>query len=115
MVMHLLVLAVCVSIVVLFLGCKQEAARDAYAIAAITLITILAAIFVCFLGTTDLFPLASFYIAILLVVHHAVIHRATDFTEERCASALFQCKDVGNHETWVVAAVTATVVSFFHV
>lgn len=115
MVMHLLVLAICVSIVVLFLGCKQEQPHDAYSVAAVTLITLLAAVFVCFLGTTDVFPLASFYVAILLVIHHAVIHRSTDFADERCASALFQCKDVGNHETWVVAAVTATVVSFFHV
>lgn len=111
--MHVLVFAICISILVIFLGCKQDKFLDAYCVSAVALIILLAAVFVFFVGRTDLFPLAALYIALLLLVHHGVVHQADDFSDETCSCAIFQCKDVRNHETWVVAAATAGVVSFF--
>jgi hypothetical protein len=111
--MHVLVFAICISILILFLGYKQNKFLDAYCISAVVLIILLAAVFVFFVGRTDMFPLAALYIAFLLLMHHGVVHRVDDFSEEKCGCALFQCKDVSNHETWVVAAATAGVVSFF--
>lgn len=113
--MHILVFFICVSIVVLFLGYMQAGALDRYSIAGISLICLLALVSVGVLGGTEFFAPTAFYIALLLLLHHAIIHRTTDFGEEKCACAVFQCKDVKNHETWVVASVTAGVVSFFNV
>ena len=60
---------------------------------------------------TGLFPIAAVFLAFTLLSHHAVIHRHTDFKNEACACIAFQCKDVSNHETWVVGCVIAAVVS----
>lgn len=113
--MHLAVFFLCTSIVVLFLGYVQAREFDRYSIAAISIIILMAILSVVVLGGTQYFALAALYIALVLLLHHTVIHRTSDFTEEKCGCAVFQCKDVKNHETWVVAATTAGLVSLFHI
>ena len=68
---------------------------------------------VILLHGTPFFSLGAFATAVLLLMHHTIIHYRSEFTDERCSCAPFQCKDVGNHETWVVASVTAGLVSLF--
>ena len=114
--MHIVVFFICAAIVVLFLGYMQSSGElDRYSVAAVSIIVLLAVVSALVLGGTGYFPLAAVYVALLLLLHHTVIHRATNFGEERCACAMFQCKDVKNHETWVVASATAAVVSFFSI
>jgi hypothetical protein len=112
---HVAAFFLCIAIVVFFLGYKQKEKLDAYSIAAVALLILLAGATVTFLGGTPYFPVATICIALIMLIHHAIIHRATDFSEERCSCAPFQCKDVSNHETWVVALVTAALISFFEV
>ena len=113
--MHLIALYVAISILVLFLGTKQEKNLDKPCIAAMVLVAIFAIVAVIMLHGTSYFPLAAFGTALLLLFHHTIVHYNTDFTEERCSCAPFQCKDASNHETWVVAAITAGLVSLFQV
>lgn len=112
---HVAVFFVCIAIVVFFLGYNQKEKLDSYSIAAVSLIALLAGATVTFLGGSPYFPAAALSTALILLVHHAIVHRATDFGEEKCSCAPFQCKDVSNHETWVVASVTAALISFFNV
>ena len=112
---HVAVLFVCIAIVVFFLGYKQTDKLDSYSVAAVALIILLAGATITFLGGTPYFPVAAMCIAVILVIHHTIVHRTTDFSEEKCSCAPFQCKDVSNHETWVVASVTAALISLFNV
>ncbi len=112
---HLIAFYVAIAILVLFLGTKQEENLDKACIAAMTLVGLFAAITVIFLRGTPYFSLGAFATAILLLLHHAIIHRNSNFSEERCSCTPFQCKDVGNHETWIVAAITAGLISLFQI
>ena len=82
---------------------------------AVTLIGIQAAVSVLSLHATSAFPAAAVFVAFTLLCHHTIIHRHSRFEGERCSCAPFQCKDVSNHETWVVAALVAAAVSQFRV
>jgi hypothetical protein len=68
---------------------------------------------VLFHGTV-MFPVSAVFLAFTLLSHHAVIHRNSDFSNETCSFIAFQCKDVSNHETWVVASIVAGLVSLAH-
>jgi hypothetical protein len=113
--LHLVALYVTIAILVLFLGTKQEENLDKACIAAMVLVGVFAAMSVIMLHGTPFFPLGAFSTAVLLLLHHTIIHYKSEFPGERCSCAPFQCKDVGNHETWIVASVTAGVVSLFQI
>ena len=61
------------------------------------------------------FPVAALFLAFTLLCHHAIIHWTSRFEGETCSCAPFQCKDISNHETWVVAALVAGLVSALHI
>jgi hypothetical protein len=48
------------------------------------------------------------------VCHHTIIHWRSRFEGETCSCGPFQCKDISNHETWVVASAVAALVSALH-
>lgn len=112
---HLIAFYVAIAILVLFLGTKQGENLDKACIAAMTLVGLFAAITVIFLHGTPYFSLGAFATAILLLLHHAIVHRNSEFTNEKCSCTPFQCKDVGNHETWIVASITAGLISLFQI
>lgn len=92
-----------------------EADRGEYAIAAITALCVQALVSVFSLAWTGWFPAAAVWLAFTLLCHHAIIHRNSHFEGEQCSCAPFQCKDIGNHETWVVAALVAGLISLLRV
>jgi hypothetical protein len=92
-----------------------EAEQGGYAIAAIIALCVQALVSVLFLGWTGWFPAAAVWLAFTLLCHHAMIHRNSRFEGEQCSCAPFQFKDIGNHETWVVAALVAGLISLLRV
>ena len=78
---------------------------------AVSLIGIQAIVSVATLHGTSAFPLAALFVAFTLLCHHSIIHQRSSFEGETCSCAPFQCKDVSNHETWVVASLVAAAVS----
>ena len=82
---------------------------------AVSIIGVQAIIAVAALYGTSAFPIAAVFVAFTLVCHHSIIHRRSTFEGETCSCAPFQCKDISNHETWVVAALVAAAVSGFGV
>ncbi len=89
----------------------EDADNKTYGLLAVSLIGIQALVSVIALHSTASFPPAAVFVALTLLCHHSVIHRRSRFEGEQCSCAPFQCKDVSNHETWVVAALVAAVVS----
>ena len=86
-----------------------------YGLTAVSIIGVQAAVAVATLCGTSAFPIAAVFVAFTLVCHHSIIHRRSKFEGETCSCAPFQCKDISNHETWVVAALVAAAVSGFGV
>ncbi len=93
----------------------QARISGVYSIMAIIAICVQAIVSIILLKGTEFFPVAALFLAFTLLCHHAVIHRDSHFDGEMCSCAPFQCKDVSNHETWVVASLVAGVVSFMHI
>jgi hypothetical protein len=85
-----------------------------YSSLAVTAICIQAFISIILFQGTGGFPVAAVFLAFTLLSHHAVIHRNSDFSHETCSCIAFQCKDISNHETWVVSSIIAGVVSLAH-
>ena len=77
---------------------------------AVSAVCVQAFVSIVLLNGTVWFPAAAIFLAFTLLCHHAVIHRNSRFEGEACACTPFQCKDVSNHETWVVAALVAAFV-----
>ena len=106
-------------IVTLVLGFQQVSNKEERAgllsSMAIVLMIMQAIVSVAVFGGDPLFPLTAFLLGATILCHHAVIHWNSDFSEQPCACAFFQLKDVSNHETWVVGSVVAGLISVFHV
>jgi len=62
-----------------------------------------------------LVPAGSTFLSFTLLSHHTIIHWRSRFRGETCSCAPFQCKDISNHETWVVAGIVAAVVSWLRI
>ena len=73
--------------------------------------------FVCLVGLhgSAWFPAAAFFLAFTLLCHHTIIHWGSRFEGETCSCAPFQCKDICNHETWVVATLVAGLISLLRI
>ena len=56
------------------------------------------------------FVYGAIFLAFMLIVHHILIHYHDDFSDQYTFLTL-QLNDVSNHETWIVASVTAAVVA----
>lgn len=96
---------------------EEEKARDQHdkllGISAVILILVQAIVTLIALQSTSLFPFGASLVGFVLLCHHAVIHAYSDFSEDPgCSCSAFQCKDIANHETWVVAAIVAAGVSW---
>ena len=89
----------------------EENPKAFWGLLAVSLIAVQALVSVLTLHGTASFPPAAVFVALTLLCHHSVIHRRSRFEGEACSCAPFQCKDVSNHETWVVASLVAAVVS----
>jgi hypothetical protein len=70
---------------------------------------------VAVLHGNEWFPVAALFVAFTLMCHHSIIHWQSRFEGETCSCAPFQCKDISNHETWVVASLVAGLVSLLHI
>jgi hypothetical protein len=88
---------------------------ECYSTLAVAAVCIQAFVSVTTLGGTDVFPLAALFVAFTLLCHHAIIHRRSRFEGEVCSCAPFQCKDICNHETWIVASIVAAAISQLHI
>ncbi len=101
----------CCCLLVLFLYLPPKS----YGAVAVLLIGIQALVSVVALGGTAAFPPAAAFVALTLLCHHTLIHWHSRFEGEACSCAPFQCKDVSNHETWVVVSLVAAAVSWMGV
>lgn len=82
---------------------------------AVLIVCVQALVSIILLNGTVWFPVAAVFLAFTLICHHTIIHRNSSFEGETCSCAPFQCKDVSNHETWVVAALVASLISLLHI
>lgn len=93
---------------------QSEVRSELYSTLAVTAVSVQAFVSIMLLRGTAWFPAAAVFLAFTLLCHHAVIHRHSRFEGETCSCAPFQCKDISNHETWVVAGLVAGLVSLLH-
>lgn len=103
---------------VMWMGWKQsheEEGKQTFENAAVVALIGQAAVTFSLLGWTGWFGLGVLWLAITLLCHHAIVHWNSKFEGETCSCAPFQCKDVRNHETWVVACVVACLVSVLRI
>ena len=107
--MHFIAVFITISILVMFLGSKQQKSLDKYSIASVLLFILLAAVGIALLHGTIFFAAHAFATALLLCVHHMISNFHAEDSLERCS--LFKGKTVLQHETWIVAAVVAGAVS----
>lgn len=90
---------------------NNEQQGECYGLSAILIIVSQAVLTILVYQGSVLFPFAALFLAFTLLCHHTIIHWNSDFRGESCSCAPFQCKDIRNHETWVVAALVAAFVS----
>ena len=96
-------------------GTQRDSPRsELYSTLAVTVVCVQAFVTILLFRGTPWFPGAAIFLAFTLLSHHTMIHRHSNFEGETCSCAPFQCKDVSNHETWVVAALVAGTVSLLH-
>jgi len=108
---HLVALFTTFSILIMFLACKQQKPRDKYGIACGILFATLAITSTAQLQGTLFFPAAAFALALLLGVHHIITN--LNGPEGTPTLNLFRQEGCEYHETWIVAAITAGLVSMF--
>ena len=100
--------------ITILLGTTQKKADDIFAKMGISFLVAQGALTIICLYGTPFFPAGALWLAFTILIHHALIHSNELFEGETCSCAPFQCKDVLNHETWVVASAVAGFISFFH-
>ena len=107
---HFLTFFLTGSLLVMFLGAKQQKPGDRCAIAAGLLVAVLALTAAAMLRGTVLFAPAAFAIAVLQIVHH-MIANFNDAAAEQDRCAPFRCNTARCHFTGIAAAATAGLVS----
>ena len=109
---HFVALFVTVAVLVMFLGSKQQKSLDRYCVASTALLVLLALTAVVYLHGTIFFSASALALALLLLIHRAIIGVAKQADILSAAECMpFRSKDTFNHETWIIAAVTAGTVS----
>ena len=88
---------------------------DIAGILAVSAICLQAFVSAALLSGSAWFPASAVFLAFTLLSHHTLIHWRSRFEGETCSCAPFQLKDVSNHETGVVAALVAALVSWLRV
>jgi hypothetical protein len=67
---------------------------------------------VVFFSKTEFFPVAAFGVAINLLIHGVIVHfPLSEFQDSMHSYPAFRVRYVCNHETWVLVATTAGLVS----
>ena len=110
----LVVYNVITCVVVIFLGFLQKRHLDPFSKSAIVVMCLNALCAVLLYSRTEFFPAAVSGMAANLLIHSAMIHFPFlgEYQESFVLSCpAFRCRCVCNHETWVLVAVTAAVVS----
>ena len=98
----------CASVIVL--GYLQKRYMDAFSVLTGIILCADGLCAVCVYGRTELFPAAAAGVGILLLVHNAMVHFPMECAGRMTCPA-FRPRHVCNHETWVLVATTAGLVS----
>ncbi len=107
-------LFVTVAVLVLFLGSRQRSNNSSYGLAATALLVLLAVASTFFTRGTVFFPAAALVFAILVLTHRLVVLRfSSDDGEPGPPSSFIRKEPLLAHETWIIAALTAGLVSGF--
>lgn len=107
-----IVIFVMIYLLICVAGYYQVEPKDKFALVATVLLIAQALNIVLYLSFQERFDILSLSLAACIWVHHWIIHRKDDFKDEYTLLT-FQLKDIQNHETWIVACVTAAITWFF--
>jgi membrane protein YdbS with pleckstrin-like domain len=99
-------------VIVTLVGYKQNEENDRWALMANIMFVVAATVVFLVVHDGFWFALNAFALAGVLAVHHGIIHRASDFSQEVTCCCRLQFKDICNHETWIVACVVAGSTAF---
>ena len=99
-------------VMMLLTGVLQKEKRDRYAIAFLVLAIAQALYIAAYLSFEIRFDVLSYTLGVCIWMHHYLIHKDDDFSQEYTLFT-FQLNDISNHETWIVACITAGVTWFF--
>ena len=100
---------ICVSVILL--GYMQKRHWDAFSIAACVLVCLDGACAVLVYGRTELFPASAAGVTAILLIHGAMVHFPCECSVMPHSCPAFRVRCVCNHETWVLVAATAGLVS----
>jgi hypothetical protein len=107
---------VCACAVMILLGFLQRRHLDRYSVAAVCIACADAIGSVLLYGRTEFFFAAAFGLAAILLIHGAVVHFPLYESADPLRSCpAFRGRFVCNHETWVLVALAAGVVSALRV
>jgi predicted tellurium resistance membrane protein TerC len=106
--MHFIAVFITASVLIMFLGSRQQRTTDRYGIAVSVLFSLLAITSTVMLHGTIFFPATAFATALLVAAHHIIVSFSAEDAPERCT--LFQGKG-SYHELWIVGTVVAGTVS----
>jgi hypothetical protein len=111
--MHFMALFITAAVLVMFLGSKQQRSLDRYSLASALLLSSLALSSAFLLKGTIFFPASALAFALLLLVHRSIVSFAqhVELPQSAPECSPFRPRDACTHETWIVAAVTAGLVS----
>lgn len=107
-----LVLALLLVVTIFACGCLQRTPGDRAAVTGAVAMVAYAVFIVAVLQNEIHFSACCLSLAIVIWIHHILIHWESDFTGQ-WTFCTFQLKDISNHETWIVACVVAGTVFFF--
>lgn len=99
-------------LLIILFGFLQKTPGDRYAIITLVLFLVTASYIVFYLAYDYRFDVLAFFFGCVIALHHMCIHRESDFTGQITCCTL-QLHDISNHETWIVACVTAAIVWFY--
>ncbi len=114
----LIAINVVICVLVILLGYLQKRYLDVFSVLACILMCGNGVLAVLVYGGTELFPASAAGVTSILLIHGAMVHfpLASECTDrmmgmQRCPA--FRIRYVCNHETWVLVAATAGLVSAF--
>ena len=98
-------------------GTMQRTTKDRWAYLGIGLLILQALLTLYFLSSTPYFAAGASVLAGTILAHHIVIHWRDDTEEEHDMWSwwVFQLHDIANHETWIVASLVASWISYFNI
>jgi hypothetical protein len=104
---------VAVCVIMIFLASLQQRHLDKFSVASIVLMMVSGICAVLLYGKTEFFPAAALGLALILLIHGAMIHFPLECVGLPLSCPAFRIRCVCNHETWVLVGITAGLVSAF--